>query len=154
VKYIIAIVCLLIATTIFFIIRPEPGYQVIESVPAPVAENDEVVAPEDRSDEAKLRREKMAAEYEKLEKARRNLELLLNRLRAIFWGKELPREDYEEISDTMQDGFALLKNKRLMGAYSGPDAIIDELSKVEFIYEELKQIEVQYRRKLTDSTNN
>jgi len=150
-KYIIGIVVLLLVTTIFFITRPDPGYVSGESVSGTGQVTTPVVDAGDdkteKTDDETIRRAEMTAEFERLNKARRNLESLLNRLKALLWGLELPREERDAISETMKNGYGLLKHKKLMGAYPGVKEISDELSQVEFVYSQLKAIEEKYRNR-------
>ena len=149
-KYILGIVLFLIATTVYFITRPAPTFEAGKETAAPEIpqEKDQNILQEDESVEevkADPRRIAMEAEYEKLEKARRNLESRLNRLKAIFWGVEVPKEQHEAISKEMRNGYMLLKNKKLMGAYADVADISNELSRVEFINNYLQEVEDKYR---------
>lgn len=150
-KYILGIVLALIAATVFFILRPQPDFEVGKDsaipesaqVPAPATEQQD-----EQDEEAKritARRLAMEAEFKKLEKARRNLESRLNRLKAVFWGEELPREQAEAINREMKNGYMLLKNKKLMGAYANAAQISHELSRIEFVDNYLREVEEQYR---------
>ena len=87
----------------------------------------------------------MEAEFEKLKKARRNLEAHLGRLKAVLWGVEIPKEESDAISSEMKNGYLLLKNKKLMGAYADVAAITDEYNRVEYLNDYLKKIEEKYR---------
>lgn len=146
-KYIITLVSLLLVGTLYFIFRPEPEYVVTEVT---VSEGEAgKAAEENRVDEQtrteSARREAMAEEFKKLEKARRNLESLLNRLKVVFYGVDLPDGERKKITEVMKNGYAHLKNKKLLGAYSSIDEISSELGRIEYIYSELKDIEAKYR---------
>ncbi len=78
------------------------------------------------------------AEYKKLEKARRNLDRRLARIKAVMWNVELPAEQAEEIVSKIRKGYELLKTKKLLGAFSGLQSISDELARVEYAHENLE----------------
>ena len=148
-KYILGIVLFLIAVTIYFITRPQPDFEAgetvveqqttgTESAEGPVQPDPEMVARQQK-------RQAMEAEFEKLEKARRNLESRLSRLKAVLWGVEIPKEESDAISNEMKNGYLLLKNKKLLGAYSDVAAITDEYNRVEYLNDYLKKIEEKYR---------
>lgn len=152
-KYILGIVLLLVAVTIYFVTRPQPEFGAgemtvvqpaagIKSAEGPVQPDPETVALDQK-------RQAMAAEFEKLEKARRNLEGRLGRLKAILWGVEMPKEESDAISNEMKNGYLLLKNKKLMGAYTDVESITDEYNRVEYLNDYLKKIEEKYREQRT-----
>lgn len=145
-KYILIITLLLISATVYFITRPEPEYTV-RNVTKATEETGVVEAPVVDPETAKMaeRRAMMLAEFEKLKTARRNLESRLNRLKAVFWGTEVSREEAEAINEQMKNGYALLKNQKLVGSYSGVDQISDELARVEYINNYLREIEEKQR---------
>ena len=87
----------------------------------------------------------MQAEFEALQSARRNLESRLNRLKVVLYGVEVPAEERNAINEMMKNGYRLLKNKKLLGAYSDPQSISDELQQVEFVKQKLLVIEDKYR---------
>ena len=101
--------------------------------------------PDQATEALEQKREAMAAEFEKLKKARRNLEAHLSRLKAILWGVEMPKAESDAISNEMKNGYLLLKNKKLMGAYADVAAITDEYDRVEYLNDYLKKIEEKYR---------
>jgi hypothetical protein len=145
-KYILVITLLLITATVYFISRPEPVYEVVNIK----KETETVAEPETPAvdpETAKIaeRRVMMEAEFEKLKVARRNLESRLNRLKAVMWGTELGREEAAAINEQMKNGYALLKHQKLVGAYSSVEQISDELARVEFINDYLREIEEKQR---------
>lgn len=150
-KYILGIVLCLIIATVYFITRPEPVFEAGKETVVPQTKQEPVLdsslVNEENASKENARRAAMEAEYTKLEKARRNLESRLNRLKAIFWGVKVPKEEYETISTQMKNGYKLLKDKKLMGAYTDVSAISNELSRVEFIDNYLQGIENEYRSK-------
>ena len=144
-KYILVITLFLIAATVYFVTRPQPEFEVTSV--SKVTETAEEPEPEIDPETAGIaeRRAVMEAEFEKLKVARRNLESRLNRLKAIMWGIELGREEAEVINEQMKNGYALLKYQKLMGAYTGVEQISDELARVEFINNYLREIEEKQR---------
>ena len=144
-KYILVITLLLIAATVYFVTRPQPEFEMtnISRVTESVEESEVVIDPE--TARIAERRVIMEAEFEKLKVARRNLESRLNRLKAIMWGTEVSREEGEAINEQMKNGYALLKYQKLMGSYPGVEQISDELARVEFINNYLREIEESYR---------
>jgi hypothetical protein len=145
-KYILLITLLLIATTVFFVTRPQPEFETvnISKVTESAEEAEEIVIDPETARIAE-RRVAMEAEFEKLKVARRNLESRLNRLKAIMWGTEINREEAEAINEQMKNGYALLKHQKLVGAYPGVEQISDELARVEFINKYLREIEEKQR---------
>ncbi len=148
-KYILAIVLVLVIGTIIFVFSPERTFEAgkpettvkleqQESESSSAADTEEMAADDQRH-------AAMLAEYEKLEKARRNLDRQLARLKAVLWGVMLPREQAAEITEQMKTGYAFLKNKRLLGAYYNLSELTSELGQVEFIYSKLKDIEKTVR---------
>ena len=148
-KYMLALVIVLVAATVYFVTRPDPEYRVgstLEEVPIERAEPDPVATPAEPADGVEDERlAAMQAEFEALKKARRNLESRLNRLKVVLYGIELPAEERNAISESMKNGYRLLKNKKLLGAYSELQAITDELRQVEYVKDELQVIEDKYR---------
>jgi hypothetical protein len=139
-------VLLLLAATVYFVTRPQPEFEV-GKMPVgaePVGETGEVGIDPEAALVAE-RRAIMEAEFEKLKVARRNLESRLNRLKAILWGKQIAREEMDAINEQMKNGYALLKNQKLMGAYTDAEQISIEQAQIEFINNQLKEIEDRYR---------
>lgn len=156
-KYILAIVLLLLAATVYFISRPQPVYEVgketaatppaSEAAPVEAAETaaETESASEKAADEERVAA--MKAEFEKLEKARHNLERRLSRLKAVLYGVEVAPEERNIITDKMKTGYGLLKNKKMLALYESPEAISEELAQVEYISNYLEEVEQTYREK-------
>ncbi len=148
-KYILGIVLALIAATVYFITRPQPEFVAGQMAPATAtseqAGEQESIQPDPAIAELEAKREAMSAEFEELKKARRNLESRLARMKAVTYGMEIPREEADVINEQMKNGYALLKNQRLMGAYSGAQDISDERARVEFINNYLQDVEEKFR---------
>jgi len=148
-KYILGIVLILIALTVYFITRPQPVFEAGERPVEPQTTGTESAAgpaqPDQATEALDQKRQAMEAEFEKLKKARRNLDAHLSRLKAILWGVEMPKAESDAISNEMKNGYLLLKNKKLLGAYADVAAITNEYDRVEYLNDYLKKIEEKYR---------
>ena len=145
-KYFLAIVLILVATTAYFIFRPEETF-VVENVE--VVENNkdmqigEAMAPTPSDEDQRYLA--IQQKYQRLEKSRRNLEQRLSRMKAVLWGMEFSPEQGRSITEQLQSGYALLKNRKLLGAYRSEEEIDEDLLKVEFIYQQIKETEQMVR---------
>ncbi len=137
-KYVLLIVFALILGTMAFVFGWFGSDSQTVVVKVPVVEN-EVVNEED-TDAEEERYAAILAEYKKLEKARRNLDRRLARIKAVMWNVELPAEQAEEIVRKIRKGYELLKTKKLLGAFSGLQSISDELARVEYAHENLEGV--------------
>lgn len=148
-KYILGIVFIMIVATVIFIFRPPPTHEAGKGTPAPeeVTPPVETAAPEESQAQAELRRAAMQKEFDELALARRNLEQKLNKLKVVLWDVKLPRAESEAITATMQKSYAMLKNPKLLGAFSSVDQISTELARVKYQYAQLQEIEDKYRSK-------
>ncbi|MGH8121027.1 MAG: hypothetical protein ACRESK_10480 [Gammaproteobacteria bacterium] len=150
-KYILGMVFILVVATLIFIFRPQPTFEAGKAVPVP----EEVTPPAEQAATAEqpspdeLRRAAMHAEFDELAHARRNLEQKLNKLKVVLWDVKLPRAESEAITETMKNSYAMLKNLKLLGAYSGVEQISTELARVKYLYAQLQEIEDKYRSKET-----
>jgi len=88
----------------------------------------------------------MQAEYDELAHARRDLEQKLNKLKVVLWDIKLPRAESDTVTETMQNSYAMLKNPKMLGAYSGVEEISTERARVKYLYAQLQQIEDKYRK--------
>ncbi len=138
-KYVLLIVFALILGTMAFVFGwfGSDSQTVVVKTPAVETEivnelNDEDTVAEEERYAAIL------AEYKKLEKARRNLDRRLARIKAVMWNVELPAEQAEEIVSKIRKGYELLKTKKLLGAFSGLQSISDELVRVEYAHDNLE----------------
>ena len=140
-KYVLLIVLALMIATVAFVFGwfSSDSKNVVVSVP--VAETQTV---NEAADENELAEEEryaaILAEYKKLEKARRNLDRKLARIKGVMWNVKLPAEQAEEIVSKVRKGYALLKSKKLLGAFSGLESISDELARVEYAYQNLEGV--------------
>ena len=91
----------------------------------------------------------MQAEFDQLAKARRDIDQKLNKLKVVLWDLKLPKAESDAITETMKNSYAMLKNPRLLGAYSGVEEISTELARVKYLYAQLQEIEDKYRTKET-----
>ena len=150
-KYILAMVCVLIVATVIFILRPQPTYEAGKTIPVP----ETITTPADNVAEAEQkardeqRRAAMQAEYDNLARARRDLDQKLNTLKVVLWDLKLPREESDAITETMKNSYAMLKSPRMLGAYSSVEEISTELAHIKYLYAQLQQIEDKYRSKET-----
>ena len=145
-KYVLLIVLALVIGTLAFVF----GWFGIDSktvvVSTPVVETGVAEEPDSEAMIAEEERyAEIKAEYKKLEKARRNLDRRLARIKAVMWNVELPAEQAEEIVNKVRKGYALLKSKKLLGAFSGLESISDELVRVEYAYKELEGVVEEIR---------
>lgn len=140
-KYVLLIVIALIIGTIAFVFGWFGSDSQTVVVKAPVVENELVndVYDEDTNTEDE-QYAAILAEYKKLEKARRNLDRRLARIKAVMWNVELPAEQAEEIVSKLRKGYELLKTKKLLGAFSGLQSISDELARVEYAHKNLEGV--------------
>lgn len=140
-KYVLLIVLVLILGTLAFVFGWFGSGNQTVVVTVPVVET-EVVSEINNEDtiEEEERYAAIQAEYKKLEKARRNLDRRLARIKAVIWNVKLPAEQAEEIVSKMRKGYELLKAKKLLGAFSGLQSISDELARVEYAYQNLEGV--------------
>ncbi len=144
-KYILFIVLVLIIGTLVFIFSPEKTFEAGKREVAPEKVEEEIVEIEQPVSAEDERYTVMKMEYEKLEKARRNLDRKLARLKAILWDVKLPADQAAEIKKEMQNGYALLKNKKMLGAYFELSQIVTENEQINFVYNNLAGIEERMR---------
>ena len=140
-KYVLLIVLALVTGTVVFVFGwfGSDSKNVVVSAPAVDTEAVPVVMDEDEIAEEK-RYVAIQAEYKKLEKARRNLDRRLARIKGVMWNVELPAEQAREIVIKIRKGYALLKTKKLLGAFTGLESISDELARVEYVHQNLESV--------------
>jgi len=140
-KYVLLIVLALVTGTVVFVFGwfGSDSKNVVVSAPAVDTEAIPVVVDEDEIAEEK-RYAAILAEYKKLEKARRNLDRRLARIKGVMWNVELPAEQAREIVSKIRKGYALLKTKKLLGAFTGLESISDELARVEYVHQNLESV--------------
>ena len=118
--------------------RSEAGANDIPSRPpaAPLeAEPDPAQAAE------RQRREAMRAEYDKLEQARDAVRKRLGKLKSRLWKLRVEPERARAIQEQLHQGYALLKNPPLLGAFSSVDEIAGEIEKVNGVNDRLEALE-------------
>jgi hypothetical protein len=137
--------------TVIFIFRPQPSYEAGKtgSAPATTPAVEENAAKNQEQIQADQRRAAMQAEFDQLAKARRDIDQKLNKLKVVLWDLKLPKAESDAITETMKNSYAMLKNPRLLGAYSGVEEISTELARVKYLYAQLQEIEDKYRTKET-----
>ena len=140
-KYVLLIVLTLMIATVAFVFGwfGSDSKNVVVSVP--VVETQTV---DEEMDENEIAEEEryaaILAEYKKLEKARRNLDRRLARIKGVMWNVELPADQAEEMVSKVRKGYALLKSKKLLGAFFGLESISDELARVDYVYQDLEGV--------------
>jgi hypothetical protein len=141
VKYVLLIVLSLVIATGAFVFGWIGGNSKNIVVIVPVVETQTV---EEEMDENQIAEEEryaaILAEYKKLEKARRNLDRRLARIKGVMWNVEMPADQAEEMVSKVRKGYGLLKSKKLLGAFSGLESIRDELARVEYVYQDLEGV--------------
>jgi len=141
VKYVLLIVLALMIATVAFVFGwfGSGSKNVVVSVP--VVETQTV---DEEMDENEIAEEEryaaILAEYKKLEKARRNLDRRLARIKGVMWNVELPADQAEKMVSKVRKGYTLLKSKKLLGAFFGLESISDELARVEYVYQDLEGV--------------
>lgn len=140
-KYVLLIVLALVTGTVVFVFGwfGSDSKNVVVSAPVVETEAIQVVMDEDEIAEEK-RYVAIQAEYKKLEKARRNLDRRLARIKGIMWNVEFPAEQAREIVSKIRKGYALLKTKKLLGAFTGLESVSDELARVEYVHQNLESV--------------
>ena len=83
----------------------------------------------------------MRAEYARLEQARDAVRLQLGRLKSRTWKLQVAPDQARTIRDRMQQGYAILKNPPMLGAFSSAGEIRKELAKVTRIADKLDALE-------------
>lgn len=140
-KYVLLIVLSLVIATVAFVFGWFGGNSKNIVVIVPVVETQTV---EEEMDENQIAEEEryavILAEYKKLEKARRNLDRRLARIKGVMWNVEMPADQAEEMVSKVRKGYGLLKSKKLLGAFSGLESIRDELARVEYVYQDLEGV--------------
>ena len=137
-KYILLIVLALVVGTMVFVFGLLGTDEKSVVVSKPAAESATVNELEDENEAAEQARyAAIQAEYKKLEKARRNLDRRLARIKAVMWNVQLPPEQAEDIASKMRKGYELLKTKKLLGAFFGLQGVSDELARVEYAHQNL-----------------
>ena len=145
-KYILFIVLALVVGTMVFVFGLFGTDEKAVVVTTPAVVSTTVNELEDENDAAEeARYAAIQAEYKKLEKARRNLDRRLARIKGVMWNVQLPAKQAEDIVSKMRKGYALLKTKKLLGAFSGLQSINDELARVEYAYQNLEGVVEEVR---------
>jgi hypothetical protein len=145
-KYILFIVLALVVGTMIFVFGLFGTDEKAVVVTTPVVMPTTVNELEDENDAAEeARYAAIQAEYKKLEKARRNLDRRLARIKGVIWNVQLPAKQAEDIVSKMRKGYGLLKTKKLLGAFSGLQSISDELARVEYAYQSLEGVVEEVR---------
>ncbi len=83
----------------------------------------------------------MRSEYARLEQARDTVRRQLAKLRSRLWKLQLPADQGRAITEQLQQGYAILKNPPMLGAFHDAREIRKELARVESISRKLKNVE-------------
>ncbi len=140
-KYVLLIVLALMIVTVAFVFGwfGSDSKNIVVNVPVVETETvDQAMVENELAEEERYAA--ILAEYKKLEKARRNLDRRLARIKGVMWNVELPADQAEEIVSKVRKGYALLKTKKLLGAFSGLESISEELARVEYTNQELEGV--------------
>lgn len=84
----------------------------------------------------------MRAAYAELEQARDTVRLQLGRLKSRTWKLQVSPDQARSITEQMQQGYAILKNPPMLGAFSSAGEIRRELAKVTRIADKLSALEI------------
>ena len=128
--------------------RPDTEMKTTEDV---ISSSQKLNAPSDKE-----KRMLMRAEYEILEKARKNLKRHIALLKHQMWGLKFPSGVARKISTTVMGANKLLKNPHMLGAFSSVEQIQDEVAKIEFAEKSLVEIDELVAAKIeetAESTN-
>lgn len=90
------------------------------------------------SDDVKIKL--MKAEYLILQKDRKNLKRRLSRLKHDMWGLSFDPEMAKKMSEIMLNAYKLIKNPNMLGAFSSVKEIQDEIAKIKFAKNAIKQV--------------
>ena len=90
------------------------------------------------SDDEKIKL--MTAEYEILEKERKNLKRRLSRLKHDMWGQKFAPETAKKMSEIMLNSHKLIKNPDMLGAFSSVKGIQDEITKIKFAQSSIEEV--------------
>ena len=82
----------------------------------------------------------MKAEYLILQKDRKNLKRRLSRLKHDMWGLSFDPEMAKKMSEIMLNAYKLIKNPNMLGAFSSVKEIQDEIAKIKFAKNAIKQV--------------
>lgn len=87
----------------------------------------------------------MRAAYAELEQARDTVRRQLGRLKSRTWKLRVSPEQARAITEQMQQGYAILKNPPMLGAFSSVAEIRQELGKVTRAADKLSALETTVR---------
>ena len=142
------IVLILVLCVYFFL--PQNYFEVAEDSAVP----EQAVISENQPDNTYSNQDELSSEeaevdlefaekqrvFEQIEKGRRNLDRSTARLKSLLWNKKLPREQADAINAELLNAHGLLKNKKLLGAFPDLAALKDELTRIHFAHNRMKQI--------------
>ena len=98
-------------------------------------------APNHEASEDKKRIAAMRAAYTELERARASVRRQLGILKSKLWKLQVPPDQARAITEQMQQGYAILKNPPMLGAFYSVADIRKELARVNAIAAKLSALE-------------
>ncbi len=128
-KKVIVVLCLLVI--VWFIYHtifgengqvPSKELETVEPVKTNIKQSSE--------NEQDLKRQQMADKYVDLKAIRKKISMRLSRLSSRLRRSEFPPEEAKTISQDMRRAGYLLKNPKLLGAFSSPQEIEDEIEQL------------------------
>ena len=99
--------------------------------------------------EDQKRRAAMRAEYAELEQARDKVRRQLGLLKSRVWKLQLPPDQVWAIRKQMQQGYAILKNPLMLGAFSSVHSIRQEIARVNVTGNRLETLEMTVQEYIT-----
>lgn len=145
----IVIIALVVLYFVFFPSRLSEHQSLQPAATTPAAEP-AAAAPGDNAasgagEDEEERRAAMEAAYQKLEAERKALRHHLGILKTDLWDVELPAEEARRVTENLKEGYVLLKNPPLLGAFQNSQEIQREIEKIQAVEKKLAGV-----RKLLD----
>lgn len=81
--------------------------------------------------------------YKKIEKARRDLDRRLARIKMSLWNVEMPKEEANALTEQLMSAHRLLRKPKLMGAFHGQNEMQHELSSLEYAIDNVEKLRLQ-----------
>lgn len=137
IKLSIGLVVIIVLVVLYFVFFPSrlSEHQALQpAATTPVTEPAAAGTGEDKEQE---RRAAMQAAYQKLEAARTALRQHLGLLKTDLWDVELPADQARRVTENLKEGYALLRNPLLLGAFHDSQEIQLEIKKIEAVEEKL-----------------
>ncbi|MCG8325320.1 MAG: hypothetical protein MI673_07365 [Thiotrichales bacterium] len=94
-----------------------------------------------------LEYEEKTATYKKLEKARRDLDRRLARIKMSLWNVKLPKDEADVITEQLMQAYKLINKPKLMGAFRSKDEMLQELTRVKYAKDKVNELKLQIEAK-------